>query len=102
MSQRWFDLVRAHKNYLDFPSKYQPIELAFHNIRTLFRFRCFENLLSHPKRRDSEWLWDTVGYDFALQQFSHIDPVQTRKQLRSSGYRSVVLGSFRCSLGWLQ
>jgi len=44
MRQGWFDLVRAHKKYLDLPSKYQPVELAFHNIRTLFRFRCFENL----------------------------------------------------------
>lgn len=81
MDQPWIDLVKADEKYLDLRIHHQPVELALHNIRSLFRFRCFENLSNHPKRRDSEWLRETVGYDKSLTHFARIDLVRTRQQL---------------------
>ena len=81
MDQPWIDLVKADEKYLDLRIRHQPVELALHSIRTLFRFRCFENLSNHPKRRDSEWLRETVGYDKSLTHFARIDLVRTRQQL---------------------
>lgn len=81
MDQPWIDLVKADEKYLDLRIHHQPVELALHNIRTLFRFPCFENLSNHPKRRDSEWLRETVGYDKSLTHFARIDLVRTRQQL---------------------
>ena len=43
MDQPWIDLVKADEKYLDLRIHHQPVELALHNIRTLFRFRCFKN-----------------------------------------------------------
>ena len=78
MDQPWCDLVKADEKVLDLRTNHQPVELALHNIRTLFRFRCFENLFYHPKRRDSEWLRETVGIDESLQAFARVDLVNTR------------------------
>lgn len=93
MSQRWFDLVGVHKNYLDLRSKYQPVELAFHNIWTLFRFRCFEHLLNHPKPQivtGCGILWATMNCPPAVQPHRPSDE-ETTQVVRN---RSVVLGSF--------
>ena len=58
-----------------------PVPIALHKIRTLFRFRCFENLFYHPKRRDSEWLRETVGIDESLQAFARVDLVNNEADL---------------------